>query len=295
MKRQGGAGTVIAVVLILLLVAVAGLFFLNGLGIKSSLNGGLSDLTKGVSVIQSQGSSLQIASVSLIANTFDGSEPLPPTCGTASSNSYITLTNSGTSSGGVASVTITYGGANNLFDVAGSCEIGAASTGYILFPGPSALPNSTAPQPSEPFQGSVNLSNGVKLPFSGQFQQGYPMVFSIQTSLVASQLSQGKANASCQYSPPSVTSYVELSDNGTEGISASQVTLEWNGTSVVLPISGACALGQGGTQNANVFLVVYGVGTVNFEPKAGESYTLTVLLPNGAAAPLTVETTGSFR
>ena len=101
--------------MVVIAVGVAGALVLTNPGITSSLKGGLSDVSSGASDLQAQTSPISISAVSLIADTFDGSEPLSPTCGAASANSYIALVNDGTGSGGVSSVTITFGGSNNDF------------------------------------------------------------------------------------------------------------------------------------------------------------------------------------
>jgi len=292
LKRRGGAGTVVVAALIVVVLAAVGFYFVGGYG--NSLKGGFSDVSKGIGAIQSQGSEVQITTVSLISDTFDGSEQLAPTCGSSPSNSYISLSNSGTSDGGVSSVTITYGGAENLFKVDGSCTVGPSSSLYVLFPGPSALPNSTAPGASEPFLGTVNLSNGVKLPFSGSFQQGSPRVSLAAVTMIASQLAQGTLGATCSPSPPPGGSYLELTNSGTEGATPQQVDISWKEGSVTVPITGSCDLGPAGTQSANTFVVLSGIGQASQPPSQGESYSVDATLRNGAAAPIVVQSTGSF-
>ena len=298
MERPASTGTTIAAILVVIAVGVAGALVLTNPGITSPLKGGLSDVSSGASDLQAQTSPISISAVSLIADTFDGSEPLSPTCGAASANSYIALVNDGTGSGGVSSVTITFGGSNNDFDVEGSCTIGpsgsSTSTVYVLFPGPNALPNSSTPQASQPSLGTVNLSGGLRLPFSGEFQQGYPEVSISSGSLTASALLAGQDNATCQDSPPSGTGYVELRNTGTEGASVSAVTIGWNGATASPPISGVCGLGAAGTPSASLFVEILGIGTVSPPPKSGEAYTVTVTLTNGAAAPITAQYHGTF-
>lgn len=290
----------LAVALVAIVAGSAGALMLtNGFGVKSSILGGLSDVGKGVGYIQSQTSEVQIGQVALIANTFDGSQALAPSCGGNSMNSYISLTNSGSSAAAVSSVTITYGGANNVFDVQGGCSIGPTgsptATVYVLFPGPSELPNSQAPVPSEPFQGTVTLAGGVQLQFTGDFEQGYPTVYVSNAVVMAAQLAKGKANTTCLSSPPTSTSYVELSNNGTLGATVSQIGLAWNGTSATLPIAGTCQIGPDGTPSASVYVSLPGIGPSTTEPTAGESYTVTAVILAGAMQGMDARYTGQFQ
>ena len=97
------------------------------------------------------------------------------TCVTASpATPYLTLTNTGTGNAAVASITITWAGADNAFPLAASatCVIGAAGTAsattYAEF---SGLPLVTTPaDKGQAFTGTVTLTNGAQLLFSGTWQ-----------------------------------------------------------------------------------------------------------------------------
>ena len=92
---------------------------------------------------------------------------------TAGADAYLVLTNTGTAAASATGVTLTWAGANNAFVPPGTgCSIGAAgsatATLYINLP-PSATLTSTATI-GQTFQGTVTLSNGAEVLFTGTFQ-----------------------------------------------------------------------------------------------------------------------------
>jgi flagellin-like protein len=100
-------------------------------------------------------------------------------CATSSSLSYLTLTNTGTGSAGVSTVSITWAGSNNAYSNSGtaaSCNIGAAgATGgnpavmYLIFPITSRVSSASA-APGQAYTGTVTLTNGAQLLFTGTWQ-----------------------------------------------------------------------------------------------------------------------------
>jgi flagellin-like protein len=95
------------------------------------------------------------------------------TCATTSSAAFLTLTNTGSGSASVATISFTWAGGNSAFTLlSGTCNIGAsgstAATTYIIFPAttkitPSAIPGQT-------YTGTVTLSNGAQLLLTGIWQ-----------------------------------------------------------------------------------------------------------------------------
>ncbi len=97
------------------------------------------------------------------------------TCTTAApALPYLTLTNTGTGSSAVASITITWAGSNNAYALTASttCSIGAAGTTaaqtfaqFVATPKVSVLPVS-----GQAYTGTVTLTNGAQLLFTGTWQ-----------------------------------------------------------------------------------------------------------------------------
>ncbi len=87
---------------------------------------------------------------------------------------YLTLTNTGTGSSAVSGVTITWAGSNNAFSLttATTCSIGAAGTGtaqtFAQFTGTPKV--SVATVAGQAYTGTVTLTNGAQLLFTGTWQ-----------------------------------------------------------------------------------------------------------------------------
>ena len=94
------------------------------------------------------------------------------TCSTTASGAYLVVTNTGTAAGTVTGVTLTWAGANNAYTPSGSCSIGAAgsatATTYINLPATASI-TATATT-GQTFQGTVTLSNGAEVLYTGTFQ-----------------------------------------------------------------------------------------------------------------------------
>ena len=95
------------------------------------------------------------------------------TCSAYPSAAYLALTDNGTGSASVDSLTIaSVGGAVAAFDPSGACDIGASSSGaattYIVFPATSQL--SPSPLSGTYYAGVVSLSDGAQIPFEGVWQ-----------------------------------------------------------------------------------------------------------------------------
>lgn len=117
-------------------------------------------------------SSAQVtATASLVASATSGALTTPSglSCATTTpaSGSYVTAINSGTGSVSVTGVSITSGGSTVSATVA-TCSVGASGSGtatqYL------ALTVGTTPAKGTQFTGSLSLSNGATVPFSGVFQ-----------------------------------------------------------------------------------------------------------------------------
>ena len=292
-KRAAVGGTAIGILVLVAVGSLGGLTYLGSTSAKYSsgtgsstdipgmLSSGVSLLTAGLKFATTGGvPEVQTSGAGLIADTFTGDSPLAPTCSSTPKNSYIALTNSGTMNGTATQVVITYGGENNVFDISGQCDVGpkgsSTSTMYILFKGPSKLPNSLAPDPGKPYLGTIALSDGARLAFSGNFYQGYPSV-TAESFLQASGFGQSlPGNSTCTDLRPSTGSYIELDNTGTVGASYTSVGLNWNGTTRSFPITGPCYIGPDGTPGAVLYVSMGTAGKAGTFPGIGQSYTGTV-------------------
>ncbi len=92
-------------------------------------------------------------------------------CASTSSGAYLTLLNSGSGRAVVAGVTITWAGTDDFFRVSGACAIGASgsttATSYLIFPTTTKITPSAVT--GQPFSGTVALSNGAQLLFTGMW------------------------------------------------------------------------------------------------------------------------------
>jgi flagellin-like protein len=94
--------------------------------------------------------------------------------GLTTGHAYIALTNTGTAAATVTGVTLTWAGQGNSFTPPATppCTVGAAgstsATTYILFPALATL--LTGAVTGQTFSGTVSLSNGATVLFTGTFQ-----------------------------------------------------------------------------------------------------------------------------
>jgi hypothetical protein len=286
MKRRAGLGVTIACVLTVIIVLAFGGAMVLGNSQSTSQGGGIgSDLSNGFALVKSglqfaggDGmSEAQADTVSLISDTFTGSAPVQPICSAIPINSYIQLTNTGSSKGAAVGVTITYAGAKNTFKIAGTCDVGpsgtSAATTFILFKGPSELPNSPVPQPGEQFSGTVAMSDGADLPFVGVFSSGYEIVRATTVSLVAAGFSKGApTNSTCSSTPVLGDSYVMLNNTGTVGAGVVGVTINSGSSTNPIPIAGNCGIGPGGTPQDILYVLFPPNSRLNFTAVAGQSF-----------------------
>ncbi len=142
-------------------------------------------------------------------------------CASTSAIPYLTLTNTGTGAAIITGVTITWAGTNNAFAAPPSCKIGASgtptSTTYLNFVAASHLSATGAVDavPGQAYTGTITLSNGAHLLFTGIWQwaflvrlrgvtgRGYeaPSGFSLELDSHRKNVAQGdnqKDQRSCQ-------------------------------------------------------------------------------------------------
>jgi hypothetical protein len=289
MKRRGGFGVTVACVLTLMIVLAFGAVMVlgnsqstsqggSGGGIGSDISNGISLVKSGLQFAGGDGlSTVQAETVSLISDTFTGNAPIQPTCSANPVNSYIQLTNTGSKQGAAVAVTITYAGGKNTFKIAGSCDIGpsgsSAATTFVLFKGPSELPNSPAPQSGEQFSGSVAMSDGADLLFVGVFSSGYHIVKATAISLVAARFSKGApTNSTCSPTLVSGDSYVMLNNTGTVGARVVGMTLDSGNSTNTIPVLGNCGIGPGGTALDILYILFPPKSQLNFTAGAGQPF-----------------------
>src|SRR5712692_9227115 len=93
-------------------------------------------------------------------------------CSTTPAPNYLTLTNTGSGSASIASISLTWAANNQAYTLSGTCNIGASgstsSTTYVIFTTTTKLtPDSTA---GGSYTGTVTLSNGAQLLLTGIWQ-----------------------------------------------------------------------------------------------------------------------------
>jgi hypothetical protein len=294
LRRTGGAAVSAAALMVGILVATTGVLMYEGNATQQSQSQGGGPSTSNIGGMLSDGLSMvkdglkfasggglaevQTAGVGLIADTFTGDSPLPPTCSSTPRNSYIELTNTGSANGTATGVKIVYGGETNSFAISGPCTIGPSKSStasmYILFGGPSKLPNSLAPVPGIPYSGTVTLSDGANLPFTGSFYQGYPQISIPSVAIAASAFTEGyPGNTTCSTTLPDATPYLMVVNTGTVGASFTSVAVTWKVGASTFPIVGSCFVGPDGTPAAVIYVIPGSSNKLSVAAEPGESFT----------------------
>jgi len=237
---------------------------------------------------------IESPSAGLVANTFAGDKPAPPTCATTPRDSYIQLSNLGTGSGSATGVTITSGGVSNDFTINGPCKVGPAgsptATTYVNFRGLSELSNSSAPVAGQQYVGSVTLADGVPILFTGRFGEGQPQVSVTGIALPAASFGQGKPiNATCVTTPVPADSYIMLTNAGTAEAAVTSVSITWKNATNVFSISGLCNVGLDGTPSSITYLNFGSSNSLAVAAVAGQSFTGTLTLSTGTQIPFSGE------
>ncbi len=259
----------------------------SGYDVGGMLSNGLSMVKEGFGFASGGGiAKVQTGTIGLVADTFTGDGPIAPTCSATAKNSYIGLINTGSGNGTATAVTIRYAGSDNTFPIAGSCVIGPSgsptATTFVLFKGPSKLPNSARPQAGIQYSGSVSLSDGAQLPFVGTFSQGYASISNKGFVLMASEFTKGQQvkaiNATCGATPGAAKSYVKLNNTGTIGASVTLLTISSKNATDTFSISGPCFVGPEGTPSAVTYIILGHNNSLNVAAEPGQSFNGTVTL-----------------
>ena len=129
----------------------------------------------GIFGTSSQAAQISVTGTTLTAAGFGTGSAGDITCvTTAPAAPYLTLTNSGSASAAVTGITIVWAGANNNYALhaATTCSVGAAgSTSAVTFAEFTTTPKtSVATVAGQTYSGTVTLSNGAQLLFTGTWQ-----------------------------------------------------------------------------------------------------------------------------
>jgi len=176
-RRRGiGKVTIAGTVVILAVVAAGGIFYLQSLNTSGQPRTSQTVTTSTSVSSSSSQTGLAVETVlsgSLKAADFKAEGTTTTfTCGTSAVGSYIRLSNSGSGTGSVITVTFTWNGATDVFTPLGQCLVGpagyASTTEYILFSTTSRLTFSASAGGA--VTGFVILSGGAEIAFAGSFE-----------------------------------------------------------------------------------------------------------------------------
>jgi hypothetical protein len=203
-SRRGSASGVAAVIMAIMVVAIATsgavIYYSRGgtsptAGISSPSGAGLSgalsnpDLSNLTSALGGLSGDLSNSTLSRLTAALDGTvqvagSSLPAaeftdtgttstfTCSAYPSEAYVALTDNGTGSASVTSISIASPVGVTTFTPSGLCDIDAAGSGggptYIIFPATSQL--SPSPLQGSYYAGAVSMSDGSEIPFAGVWQ-----------------------------------------------------------------------------------------------------------------------------
>jgi hypothetical protein len=143
---------------------------LTNLTSLGGLSGGLSNSTL-AGLASSLGGPVVVADSTLPAADFTAAgTSLAFTCAASPSGAYLALTNNGTSSASVTSVSIASSLGVTTFTPSGACDLasGSGATIYLVFQATSEVSPSAVP--GGYYAGAVSLSDGSQVPFAGAWQ-----------------------------------------------------------------------------------------------------------------------------
>jgi len=128
----------------------------------------------GVFGTSAQSAQIQVTGTTLNALGFTAGAGGTITCVTTGPTApYLTMTNTGSASSAVTGITITWAGANNPFALtaATTCSVGAAgSTSAVTYAQFVAGKVTVLPVSGQTYSGTITLSNGANLLFTGVWQ-----------------------------------------------------------------------------------------------------------------------------
>ena len=160
--KRGGIGPAVATIIVVLIVCALGLGIVEMQ--TSSSSGG--QKSPNAAQVEVTGTAL------LAANFLSGGTTKTFTCATTSAGSYLTLTNTGSGRFSVSTISFAWEGGNTAYAGPTSCNIGAqgsaTATIYLLFPATSTISPSAIS--GQRYTGTVSLSNGAQLLFTGTWQ-----------------------------------------------------------------------------------------------------------------------------
>ena len=127
----------------------------------------------GIFGTSSQAAQISVTGTTITAAGFGTGSAGTITCVTsAPASPYLTLTNSGSAGAQVTGVVITWAGVNNNFAMTATCTVGAAgSASAVTYAEFVATPKvSVLAVAGQTYSGTVTLSNGAQLLFTGTWQ-----------------------------------------------------------------------------------------------------------------------------
>jgi hypothetical protein len=209
---------------------------------------------------------------------------------TAPTTPYLSVANTGTSTVQITGITIAWAGADNSFPPAASCAVGSAGSAtaaiYVELVGTPKL--TVAPASGQSYSGTVALSNGAFILFTGTWQASSSslsaQVAVTGTSLNAAGFGMGTSGAITCVTTSPVAPYITLANTGTEGTVATGLVIIWAGAANYFSLTQAasCDVGAAGSSSAIIYAEFVATPKVSTAPVAGQTYSGYVTLSNGA-------------
>ena len=122
---------------------------------------------------------------------------------------------------------------------------------------------------------SSGLWFGTLGPSGASGSSAKPADFQVDEAVVPATINQGAAYAFCpENQGTSLSAYIHLHNSGEATTTVKSLTLDYNGTTIPVTLSGSCAISPGD----GLYLVIL---SLPFQPNAGASYTGHVSFADG--------------
>jgi hypothetical protein len=107
------------------------------------------------------------------------------------------------------------------------------------------------------------------------------------TALLAADFLTGGSTTTFTCAASSSLAYLTLTNTGTGSASVATISITWAGSNTAYTLTGACAIGASGSATATQYIIFPATTKITPSAVAGQAYTGTVTLSNGAQLLLT--------